>query len=230
MENCGSGAMRCDHATLSHFHVQSTSDQEYYDRYPSIIQGMVACMPPERAGIWAYPLPLDFHQRDAQRAMYPITDAGQKIIDDSASGWQTAFNMVNGMMGCLYLSGRICYADSRNAGLIADALKLYKQTRKTLMGAHPVYPQGVSLLFEDGWTSLGLLNRSEGKLLLAVWRMRDTTPHVTINLTKYLGAHASVVHAYPDLDGFAYSLRDGCLTVTLPTTDPNAAAWFELDV
>ncbi len=53
IENCNSGAMRCDHGSLSHLHLQSTSDQEYYDRYPSIIQGMLALMPAERAGIWA---------------------------------------------------------------------------------------------------------------------------------------------------------------------------------
>ncbi len=50
IENCNSGAMRCDFGALSHFHLQSTSDQEYYDRYPSIVQGMSALMPPERAG------------------------------------------------------------------------------------------------------------------------------------------------------------------------------------
>lgn len=230
IENCGSGAMRCDHETLSHFHVQSTSDQEFYDRYPSIVQGMVACMPPERAGIWAYPYPLDIHDRDGQRAMYPVTAVGEKIIAGAADGWQTAFNMVNGMMGCLYLSGRICYADEKNAALIAEAVSLYKDTRRVLMGAHPVYPQGPSLIFNDGWTSLGLLNEKAGKLLLSVWRMRDDTPSVTLDLSKYLSENASVARAYPGLDGFSCSLNDRSLTLTLPSAAPNAAAWLEIEV
>lgn len=228
IENCGSGAMRCDHATLSHFHLQSTSDQEYYDRYPSIVQGMLACMPPERAGIWAYPYATDFHLREAQRDIYPLTHP--EIQSRAVSGWETAFNMVNGMMGCLYLSGRICYADELNTSLIAEAIRLYKAHRITLMRAVPVYPTGTSLIQQNGWATVGLLDKQNRKLLLAVWRMRDTTADYTVDLRAYLSPAARVADAYPHLDGFDYALEDGRLTVTLPATDPNAAAWFALDI
>lgn len=227
MENCGSGAMRCDHHTLSHFHIQSTSDQEFYDCYPSIIQGMTACMPPERAGIWSYPYPVDFHLREAQLEVYPVTDpAVQRVIECSADGWQTAFNMVNGMMGCLYLSGRICYADEKNQKLIADAIALYKDNREALMGAVPVYPTGLTDMSFSGHTSFGLLNVQAGKLLLAVWQLRTDESETTIDLTRYLTDNAAVARTYPDLEGFACSLNDGYLFVTFP--DGNCAAYVEI--
>ncbi len=232
IENCGSGAMRCDHATLSRFHVQSTSDQEYYDRYPSIIQGMVACMPPERAGIWAYPYPMDFHHMPAHSDVLPLPDSAYlKTISDP---WQTVFNMVNGMMGCFYMSGRPPYADEAGKQLIKNAVDLYKKNRKILMSAVPVYPMGLSRLDDVGFTSLGLLNKSEGKLLLAVWRMRCHHLSVTLDLTKYLNEGAHLQAAYPTLDGFEAVLSEGVLKVTFPegneVNQGNCATYLEINL
>ena len=56
IENCGSGACRADNGTLAHFHLQSTSDQEFYYWYPSVIIGSMAHFAPEKAGIWSYPM------------------------------------------------------------------------------------------------------------------------------------------------------------------------------
>ncbi len=229
IENCNSGAMRCDHGALSHFHLQSTSDQEYYDRYPAIIQGMLALMPPERAGIWAYPYPVDFHLREEQLELFPIVSEPVKdMIADQASGWQTAFNMVNGMMGAMYLSGRIPYADERNRILIQRSLAIYAENRPIVAGAVPVYPQGLLRLSAGGHTSLGLLNRERGKLLLAVWQINTDATETCLDLTSYIPDGAAVARAYPDLDGFAYSLNDGYLMVTFP--EGNCAAYFELNI
>ena len=229
IENCGSGGMRCDHTTLSHFHIQSTSDQEYYDRYPSIIQGMAACMPPERAGIWAYPYPVDFHQMPEQGDVFPVTGEGVKaMIAACADGWQTAYNMVSGMMGAMYLSGRICYADDRNRQLIADGISIYKENRATLAGAVPVYPTGLSRMSENGYTSLGLLNREAGKLLLALWQTRTHETEATIDLTPYVTSEAVLTRTYPHLEGFACSLNDRYLTVEFP--EGNCAAYLEINL
>ncbi len=227
IENCGSGAMRCDHETLSHFHVQSTSDQEYYDRYPSIIQGMLACMPSERAGIWAYPYPVDFHDMPEQGDVFPVAGPHTKaMIEACTDGRETVFNMVNGMMGCLYLSGRICYADGLNAGLIADAVSIYKENRGVLSGAVPIYPMGLSSMSHRGHTALGLLNREAGKLLLAVWQMRTDETDTVIDLTPYLTDSATVARTYPALEGYACSLNDGYLAVTFPSG--NSATYLEI--
>ena len=229
IENCGSGAMRCDHTTLSHFHIQSTSDQEYYDRYPSIIQGMLACMPPERAGIWAYPYPVDFHQMPEQGDVFPVVGENVKaMIQSCADGWQTAYNMVNGMMGAMYLSGRICYADELNQKLISDAIAIYKDNRATLAGAVPVYPTGLSRMSDGGHATLGLINKAAGKLLLAVWQTRTEDTDVAVDLTPYITDHAQVTRTYPDLAGFGCSLNDGYLTVRFP--EGNCAAYIEMSL
>ena len=229
IENCGSGAMRCDHTTLSHFHIQSTSDQEYYDRYPSILQGMLAVMPPERAGVWAYPYPVDFHQMPEQGNVFPVVGENVKVMIQCCSdGRQTAYNMVSGMMGAMYLSGRICYADELNKKLISDAISIYKENRTTLSGAIPVYPMGLSRMSDCGHTALGLLNRAAGKLLLAVWQTRTENTDTTVDLTPYITDNAAVARTYPDLTGFGCSLNDGYLTVAFP--EGNCAAYIEISL
>ena len=229
IENCGSGAMRCDHTSLSHFHIQSTSDQEYYDRYPSIIQGMSACMPPERAGIWAYPYPVDFHQMPEQGDVFPVTGERVKaMIDSCADGWQTTYNMVNGMMGAMYLSGRICYADDLNKRLITQAISIYKDNRAIMAGSVPVYPTGLSRMSHKGHSSLGLLNREAGRLLLALWQTRTEATETTVDLTPYVTDGATVTRAYPDLRGFDYTLNGGRLTVRFP--EGNCAAYLEIEL
>ncbi len=234
IENCSSGGMRCDHGALSHFHIQSTSDQEFYDRYPSIIQGMTALMPPERAGIWAYPYPVDFHLRGDQAEIYPLVSEGVKtMVSEQASGLQTTFNMVNGMMGAMYLSGRICYADERNAALIRNAVSIYKENRAIVEGAVPVYPTGLARLSQRGYASMGLLNRAAGKLLLAVWQIRTENAvgaagKTTIDLSKYIDDTATIVRTYPNLDGFTAALQNNRLTVSFP--EGNCAIYIEIDL
>ncbi len=229
IENCNSGANRCDHGTLAHFHIQSTSDQEFYDRYPSIIQGMCALMPPERAGIWAYPYPVAFHLREEQAEIYPVVSEPVKaMIEESRTGDQTAFNMVNGMMGAMYLSGRICYADEKNAALIRDAIAIYKENRTVLSGAVPIYPQGLLRLSQRGHTSFGLLNRAAGKLLLAVWQINTDATETLVDLTAYVTDSATVARTYPHLDGYACSLNEGIMSVNFPAG--NCAAYLEIDL
>ena len=226
IENCGSGAMRCDHANLSHFHVQSTSDQEYFDRYPSIIQGMLSCMPPERAGIWAYPYPIDFHQYPQYPNIEPAPQG--EAYDGIASPWQTAFNMVNGLMGCMYLSGRICYADDNGKALIADAMALYKKNREIVMEALPVYPTGMVRLSYTGFATLGLLHTGANKLLLAVWRAGGAENSTTIDLSKYLQPTANLVNVYPNLKGLETTLDGQQLTITFP--EVYGAAYLEFNL
>jgi hypothetical protein len=148
------------------------------------------------------------------------------MIRSCVDGWQTAYNMVNGMMGAMYLSGRICYADDRNKQLIAEAISIYKDNRAVLAGAVPVYPQGLSRMSHNGHTSLGLLNREAGKLLLAVWQTRTEETETMLDLTPYITDSAAITRAYPDLAGFACSLNDGFLTVVFP--EGNCAAYIEI--
>ena len=183
--------------------------------------------PPERAGVWAYPYPVDFHQMPEQGDVYPLTGESVKAtVASCADGHQTAYNMVSGMMGAMYLSGRICYADDLNKKLISDAISIYKENRATLAGAVSVYPTGLSWMSDNGYATLGLLNKTAGKLLLAVWQTRTEDTDTTVDLTPYITDNAAITRTYPDLTGFACSLNDGFLTVTFP--EGNCAAYIEI--
>ncbi|HEY3611155.1 MAG TPA: hypothetical protein VGL06_26915, partial [Pseudonocardiaceae bacterium] len=57
LENCASGGLRTDYAMLSRLHLQSTSDQQDFLRYPAIAAAAPSIMAPEQAANWAYPQP-----------------------------------------------------------------------------------------------------------------------------------------------------------------------------
>ena len=132
LENCGSGGMREDYGILSHFHLQSSSDQEIYHNYPSILGGGLAAVLPEQLGIWAYPYPLLFSDMKNPDALK--TKAYQDMMKD---GEQTIFNMINGMCGNMYLSGHLEAADELNMGLIKEGIAIYKVERKHIHNSYP---------------------------------------------------------------------------------------------
>jgi len=224
IENCGSGAMRCDNATLSHFALQSTGDQEFYDRVPSIIQGLSACLPSERAGIWSLPYSLLFNE------MNKLTDPDvqKRLIQNAADGVETACNMVTAMNGLIYQSGCIHLADGKNAALIADAIALYKKYRGILATSVPVYPLGLMRMRDDGWTTLGHLDTEKKTLLLSVWRLRCDEPQKTIDLSKCLPCDAHVADVYPQLPGFTCTYENGVLSVSFPPAAKIAGTYVVL--
>lgn len=223
LENCGSGAMRCDFGTLRHFDLQSTSDQELYYFYPSIAMGALANIPPERAGIWAYPFPHLFDQRGEESALTAPDYA-------HADPRETVFNLVTGLCGTLYLSGRIDRANARSAALIKEACALYKSSRAFLASAIPVYPLGFhSYRDQSGFAALGLISPDRRRLRLAVWRLGGQQDTVEIALDRYLLSASSALEqgvAPPDLrvraafperpDGCSFALTAALLRVTLP--------------
>ena len=89
IENCGSGAMRCDNSTLKHFHLQSVSDQEIFTNNPSIIRGMQCCMPPEKMGIWSFPFPLLYEHRLSRKQVFT-----EEYMQKMSDGEQTIYNML----------------------------------------------------------------------------------------------------------------------------------------
>ncbi|MEU1852203.1 hypothetical protein ABZ499_23745 [Streptomyces sp. NPDC019990] len=62
VENCASGGMRMDGATLAVAQLQSTSDQQDPLRYPPIAAAAPTAVPPEQGAVWAYPPP-EFDRR-----------------------------------------------------------------------------------------------------------------------------------------------------------------------
>lgn len=192
IENCGSGAMRCDFGTLEHFHLQSVSDQEHYLNNPSILYGVQKCILPEKCGIWAYPYPLIFDNRDS--VDYLCDEEYQKSMMD---GEQTIYNMALVMFGVPILSGHIEKSDSYNRSLIAKAIEVYKAKRQFLMTALPitVYPQ--QKLYHEGYSVIALLN--EEKIRLGIFKNHGAD-NISIDLSHWCRDNSSLEEIYPMCD------------------------------
>lgn len=152
IENCSSGAMRADYALLARTHMQSTSDQQDFRLYPPIAASAPASILPEQAGNWAYPA-------------VGMSDA------------ETAFTLVTGLSGRLYLSGFLAELRESQRTLVAEAVAVHKTLRTQLAMSAPFWPLGLPG-WEDDLICLGL--RAEGRTLLFVWDRSDEPRAVTI--------------------------------------------------
>ncbi len=208
IENCGSGAMRSDMETLSHFHLQSVSDQEDYFRLPSIVSGSAACYPPERCGVWAYPYPTKIDFRTTFSPSYAFSS-------QFSDGKLTSYACVTGLAGLTYLSGRIDAADGFNTELMKAAAELYKKYRANIAGSVPVYPTGTFDLDFDGVESFGLIDRISRTLLVYVWNNSQNTCVRRLDLSKYIPG-GTVTDIYPDVSGYGSRLYKTELEITLP--------------
>ena len=196
IENCSSGGMRTDYALLSRMQLQSTSDQQDYLRYPPIAAAAPAAIAPEQAAVWAYPQP--------------------EFTDD-----EIAFTMASAMLGRIHLSGHLDRMSRRQRDLVADAVRVYKESmRSAIAESTPFWPLGLPR-WEAPWIALGL--RAPGVSHLAVWRREprpgtDADHQTTFALPQLHGARVTVRVLYPS-DAAAeasWNASLGALTVTLP--------------
>jgi alpha-galactosidase len=141
LENCSSGAMRADYGLLAVTHLQSTSDQQDFLRYPPIAASAPASILPEQCGNWAYP--------------------ASTMTDD-----ETAFTLVTGLSGRFYLSGFLGDLRSSQQELVAEAVVLHKELRTRLPVSTPFWPLGLPA-WDDEVICLGL-HCPDGDLLF-VW-------------------------------------------------------------
>lgn len=173
IENCASGAMRADGHMMENFDVQSVSDCEEYEKLPAIINGTLLSLLPEQVGVWVYPYPRIFWEMNGEGY---LTEEYREQMRD---GRQTVFNLVSGMMGKMYLSGKIDRADEYNCSLIRRGTELYKQLRDTIEQSTPVYPLGAgSWMDEESFVAQGL--QSGSRLLMAVWRRLGSADEVLL--------------------------------------------------
>lgn len=202
IENCGSGAMRCDNGTLKHFYLQSSSDQEMFNNNPSIVWGMQRCMLPEKTGIWSFPFPLEYSNIPDGLATY-----NDEYYKEMSDGEQTVFNMACAMFGVMYLSGHIEMCDEYNKQLIKEGTEVYKRNRKFLLNAFPlfVYPQ--QKLFSNGYSVLSLHN--DDKIRLGIFKF-NAENGLEIDLSKYLNGKSTLKRMYPESDAESFAeLKNG---------------------
>ena len=202
IENCSSGGGRMENETLKNCSLQSITDQEDYRLMPSIISGCAALLQPEKSGVWAYPCPLLY--KNLANLNVP-----QSEIAENADGRETIFNMVNGMSGLLYLSGRIDLADETNLNLIKEGVRVYKTYSAEICKRYPVFPFGLKNMDETDKNALGLLSEDGADVILSVWALKER--EFEIDLSKY--GFKTVKKLYGDR--IEYELSGGRLKVKL---------------
>ncbi|WP_151481312.1 glycoside hydrolase family 36 protein [Streptomyces albicerus] len=144
IENCASGGMRMDGASLALAQLQSTSDQQDPLRYPPIAAAAPTAVPPEQGAVWAYPQPA-------------FSDA------------EINFTLGSALLGRVHLSGHLDKMTESQLGLVRDALTTYKAIRGDLRTAVPFWPLGLPG-WSDEWVALGLRAPVAGPTYLSVWR------------------------------------------------------------
>ena len=219
IENCGSGALRSDNKMLRNFTLQSTSDQELYKNYPSVMMGSMAIMPAEKAGVWTYPYPVTFYKREA----FEISDQYIAKMSDTN---QTVFNMITAMFGCMYFSGRIDLCDEKNLAAIKEGIELYKKNHMHIKESFPVYPTGIHRLNKKECFSFGTISRN--KLMLAVWDIDSESDSICIDLSKWIGNNSKIKTVYPNDTRIKCVLEDCCLKVKFP--QKNMACLYEFNI
>ena len=169
LENCASGAMRMDYAVLARMHLQSTSDQQDFRRYPPIAAAAPMSLLPEQAGIWAYPQP-------------------------DMSEEEVAFTLCTALLGRLYLSGHIDQMTDRQLAAVRDAVAVYRDIRADLICATPLWPLGLPG-WSDPWLSLAL--RSGDTTYVTVWHRGGPSGHAVLSLPHLAGVAAEIDTLYP---------------------------------
>ncbi|MGW0843231.1 glycoside hydrolase family 36 protein [Streptomyces sp. NPDC002787] len=146
IENCASGGMRMDGASLAVAQLQSTSDQQDPLRYPPIAAAAPTAVPPEQGAVWAYPQP-------------SCTDA------------EIAFALGSALLGRIHLSGHLDRMTGHQLALVREALVTYKSIRGDLRTALPFWPLGLPG-WTDDWIALGLRPpvAGTGPVYVTVWR------------------------------------------------------------
>ncbi|MBQ3869766.1 MAG: alpha-galactosidase, partial [Clostridia bacterium] len=208
LENCGSGAMRSDNETLSHFRLQSVSDQEDFFRLPSIVSGTEACVTSGQCGIWVYPYPVKI---DHRQTFKPSPEFTGRFKD----GKTTVYCFVTGMFGVMYISGHIDCADEFNLSLMKEAVALHKRYVENIACGVPVYPTGTFDIDTDKTDTFGLIDCANNVLLLGVWNNSDAGSETAIDLHGYF-SEGEIETVYPRLEGYGARLDGNKLTVKLP--------------
>lgn len=226
IENCASGAMRQDYGALRHFDLQSVSDQEISTLMPAVLCGQLAAVLPEQLGVWSYPCPVPFLSLDRGEALFDDPAYLARLAD----GEDTIFNMVSGLCGTLYQSGRIDRADEKNFALIREGIAFFKQERRFLSEAYPCWPIGFAQIADkDSFICAAFTNEADSRALIYLWRREGEADTVKLPFARFKGKAAALKQVYPAADYEApasYDPASGTVTVTL--RQKNTARIFSL--
>ncbi|NKE61196.1 alpha-galactosidase [Lentzea sp. PSKA42] len=197
LENCASGAMRMDYAMLSRMQLQSTSDQQDHLLYPPIAVSAPMSVLPEQSASWAYPQP-DMSDEDI------------------------AFTLCTGLLGRLYLSGRLDAMTAEQLESVRAAVRVQHEIRADLATAVPLWPLGLPA-WSDRWLSLAM--KSRDVTYLVVWQRGSDQASITVPLPHLRGTGVDVEVLYPrQLPEWASGWNAGTGELTLTTQRVPASA------
>ncbi|MFG3719300.1 glycoside hydrolase family 36 protein [Streptomyces massasporeus] len=192
VENCASGGMRMDGATLAVAQLQSTSDQQDPLSYPPIAAAAPTVVPPEQGAVWAYPQP---------------------EYDDDLITW----TLGGALLGRIHLSGHLDRMSDHQRALVRDAVDVYKSMRGDLARALPFWPLGLPG-WTDEWLALGLRTPGDATTYLSVWR-RGGPSELRIPVRHLAGREVRTDVLHPSSADAGGALWDGeGLTVSVPRT------------
>ncbi|MEU7664143.1 glycoside hydrolase family 36 protein [Streptomyces lincolnensis] len=192
IENCASGGMRMDGASLAVSQLQSTSDQQDPLLYPPVSAAAPTAVPPEQGAVWAYPQP--------------------EFDDDLI-----AFTLGGALLGRVHLSGHLDRMSEHQLDLVKDALTVYKSIRPDLPDAVPFWPLGLPG-WTDEWLALGMRAPGDGASYVLVWR-RGGTDELRLPVRHVAGRQVHAEVLYPSAPAGGSALWDGDgLRVSLPRT------------
>ncbi|MGW4870582.1 alpha-galactosidase [Streptomyces chartreusis] len=193
IENCASGGMRMDGATLAVTQLQSTSDQQDPLRHPPIAAAAPSAVPPEQGAVWAYPQP--------------------EYDDDLI-----AFTLGGALLGRIHLSGHLDRMTKHQLALVQDAVTTYKSIRRDLARAVPFWPLGLPG-WTDEWLALGMRSTDDRTTYLTVWR-RGGQNELRLSIAHLVDREARVQILHPSSAPAGSVVRDedGALRVTMPRT------------
>ncbi|MFI2754458.1 glycoside hydrolase family 36 protein [Cellulomonas sp. P22] len=195
IENCASGAQRMDYAMLTRLHLQSTTDQQEALLYPPVAAAAPASLLPEQAGNWAYP---------------------QTEMSDE----EITFTLVTGMLGRLYLSGRLDLMTGAQLALVQEAVRTHQEIRDDLARSLPVWPLGLPV-----WDApeVALALATDEVTYLTVWARGEDATEIALPLAHLAGRDVEVETLFPRASTWTtrWSREDGVLHVT-PSAAPTA--------
>jgi len=198
LENCASGAQRADYAILSRLHLQSTSDQQNPLLYPPIAASAPFSLLPEQAGSWGYPQP----------EMTPE---------------EAVFTLCAGMLGRLYLSGRLDAMSAEQLAVVQEAVAVHRSIRADIACGVPVWPLGLPG-WDDRWLATGL--RNGRNTYLTIWHRSADRGETELVLPGLEGGDVSVEQIFPGpataLGGWSFDPAPGVLRVVADTGAPSA--------
>ncbi|AMW15188.1 alpha-galactosidase [Streptomyces qaidamensis] len=197
VENCASGGMRMDGATLAAVQLQSTSDQQDPLSYPPIAASAPTAVPPEQGAVWAYPQP---------------------EYDDDLIAW----TLGGALLGRIHLSGHLNRMSDHQRALVRDAVDVYKSIRGDLARALPFWPLSLPG-WTDEWLALGLRVPGDGTAYLSVWRRGGPDElHIPVRHLAGRIVRAEILHPSSPAAGergFGRAVWDGeGVTVSVPRT------------